>query len=302
MTGSASPRIASLLPAGTEIVAALGAEHLLVGISHQCDYPPSVASLPRLTATPVDPAGTSAAIDAQVREVHASGRPVITVDGNALRDVLPTLLLTQGLCEVCAVVEGEVRTLAETISPAPEVLPLTARTLRDILTDIETVGRAVGRGSEASAVNASLESRLYALWSRRTGPLRRVVVVEWLEPLFLAGHWVPEMVTWAGALDVGASPGEHSHPRSWQEIAPLTPDVIVVALCGFGLDRAVSEWRRFLSGDSESAAIARRLEVPIRAIDGNAYTSRAGPRVVDGAALIQHAVLGLESEAVVRLA
>lgn len=294
MIRPASPRIASLLPAGTEIVAALGAEHLLVGISHECDHPPTVARLPRLTTSPIDTSRSSGAIDTQVRALHATGKPVIAVDCNALRTARPNLIITQGLCEVCAVVEGEVRTLAEAVSPAPEVLPLTARTLPGILADIESVGRAIGREPEARALNTSLEARLYALWNGRTGPLRSLVAVEWLEPLYLAGHWVPEMVTWAGGRDVGASPGDHSYPRSWEEIATLAPDVIVVALCGFGLDRAVEEWKRFPH--------ARQPGAPVWAIDGNAYTSRPGPRVVDGAGLIQQALLGIESEKVVRVA
>lgn len=287
-----TPRIASLLPAGTEIVAALGAEHLLVGISHECDYPPSVAHIPRLTGSPIDSSRSSAAIDAQVRSLHASGGTVITVDGTALRHARPDLILTQGLCEVCAVVEGDVRTLAQVLSPAPSVLPLTARNLPGIFTDIETIGAALGREAEAGALNASLEQRLRALSARGPRPAPRVMVVEWLEPLYLAGHWVPEMVAWAGGNDVGAAPGDHSHPRRWQEAATLAPDMIVVALCGFGLERAVAEWKQFLTGGSAEAAIARGLDAPVWALDGNAYTSRPGPRAVDGAELIQRALLG----------
>lgn len=297
----ADPRIASLLPAGTEIVAALGAGHLLVGISHECDYPPSVTRLPRLTGSPIDATLSSASIDQHVRALRAAGRPVIAVDGDLLREARPDLILTQGLCEVCAVVEGDVRTLAQTVSPAPRVLPLTARTLPGIFMDIETTGRAIGREGEALALNAALDRRLRELSARAEEPTPRVVVVEWLEPLYLAGHWVPEMVAWAGGDDVGAAPGEHSHPRSWREVAGFAPDLIVVALCGFGLERAVAEWRRFLAGGSEEAAWAGRLDAPIWAIDGNAYTSRPGPRTVDGAELLQQAIVEREASGLVRL-
>lgn len=294
-------RIASLLPAGTEIVARLGAEHFLVGISHECDYPDSVVCLPRLTGSPIDSSRSSAAIDSQVRSLRAAGQPVIVVDGAILGQVRPDLILTQGLCEVCAVIEGDVRTLAEALSPAPAVIPLTARTLPDVFGDIVSVSSAIGREREAGMLLRSLEHRLRALSAGAELPARRVVVVEWLEPLFLAGHWVPEMVGWAGGKDVGAEPGDHSHPRAWEEVESLAPDLIVVALCGFGLDRAVAEWRRFRSGGSEEARRAEALGVPVWAIDGNAYTSRPGPRLVDGVGLIQHALKGSTVPGLVRL-
>lgn len=294
-------RIASLVPAGTEIVTALGAEHLLVGISHECDYPGTVTGLPRLTGTPVDSTQPSAAIDVQVRALHASGRAVITVNGTLLHATRPSLILTQGLCEVCAMVEGDVRTLAETVSPVPAVLPLNARTLPGILADIRTVGAVIGREEEARALNGSLDQRLKSYADRAVKPARRVVVVEWLEPLYLAGHWVPEMVAYAGGLDVGAAPGDHSHAGSWGEVSSLAPDLLVVALCGFGLERAVAEWRRFLGSDSEEAQSARMLDVPVWALDGNAYTSRPGPRVVDGVELIHQALSGTEVPGLVRL-
>lgn len=295
-------RIVSLLPAGTEIVAALGAEALLVGISHECDYPPSIAGLPRLTASPIDSSRSSAAIDAQVRALHASGGAVIAVDAAALREARPDLILTQGLCEVCAVVEGDVRTLAELLSPAPKVLPLTARTMPGIFADIEAIGGAVGKGAEARALNASLQRRLQSIRHHTTRPAPRVLVVEWLEPLYLAGHWVPEMVASAGGTDVGSAPGDHSHPRRWRDVITLAPEAIVLALCGFDLRRAIREWRGFLAGGTEAAAVARGLGAPVWAIDGNAYTSRPGPRAVEGTELIRRALLGCETPGVVRLA
>ena len=214
----------------------------------------------------------------------------------------PDLILTQDLCEVCAVVEGDLRTLADTVSPAPAVLPLTARTLPGIFTDIEIVGAKIGRDREARALNAVLAQRLQALAARRGGATRRVVVVEWLDPLYFAGHWVPEMVTWAGGEDLGAAPGDHSRPRSWREVGSLGPDLLVVALCGFDLERAVKEWNSFHMSGSSDAASARRLNLPVWVIDGNAYTSRPGPRVVDGAELIQRALSGTEGAGLVRIA
>jgi len=295
------PRIASLVPAATEIVAALGAEDLLVGISHECDYPASITSLPRLTASPVDSALASGAIDAQVRALHAAGRPVIAVDAEQLEAARPDLILTQDLCDVCAVIDGDVRSLAELMTPPPRLLSLTARTLPGIFADIDAVGAAIGRARDARALNDSLQARLRAL---SQGPARartRVVVVEWLEPLYLAGHWVPEMVSASGGSDVGASPGEHSRARSWQDIEALDPELIVVALCGFGLPRAVAEWEAFRAGGTDEAAAARRLERPVVAIDGNAFTSRPGPRVVDGAELLHQALAGRQAAGLARL-
>ncbi len=294
-------RIASLLPAATEMVAALGAANELVGVSHECDYPDAVTGLRKLTTSPIDISQPGAAIDAQVRALHAAGRPVIAVDGSALVAARPELLLTQGLCEVCAVVEGDVRTLAETVSPSPTVVPLSARTLPGILTDIMVVGAAIGRAAEARDVIAALQHRLHALAAGRPGVAPRVAVVEWLEPLYLAGHWVPEMVEAAGGINVGAAPGDHSYARRWCEVVALEPDLIVIALCGLSLDRATSEWHRFVAQPSDQAAEARRLAVPVWAIDGNAYTSRPGPRTVDGAELLQRAFAGTEGPGVVKL-
>ena len=285
-------RVVTLLPAATEIVAALAPE-MLVGVSHECDHPAWVTSLPRVTRTSVDVGASSAEIDRQVRELKAEGKPVIWVDAEALEGLKPDLIITQGLCEVCAVADGEVHRASERLSTRPRVLSLTAKTLDGIYDDIRSVGRAVGREDEASEVVAGMRYKLVQL--RKQAPLRhpegasapegsarpRVVVVEWLDPLFLAGHWVPELVAAAGGLDVGAKPGDHSHPRPWSELSELNPDIIVVALCGFSVDRAQQEWADHLPAEARSALAA---QPPSRLVfvDGNQYTSRPGPRVVEG--------------------
>lgn len=294
-------RVASLLPAGTEIVAALGAEACLVGISHECDYPPEVTGRPRLTWSPIESERSSAEIDEQVRGLQGSGRAVIVVDGPALTAARPELVLTQDLCDVCAVIDGDVRSLAQAIDPPPAVLPLTARTVEGIFSDIQSVAVALRRERAAAELVDGLQSRLTALAARRGGPATTVVVVEWLEPLYLGGHWVPELVRWAGGRDVGAEPGAHSARSSWDNVAALEPELILLALCGFGLERAVAEWQRFVAGNSAEARCARALTAPLWALDGNAYTSRPGPRVVRGAELIALAIEGREEAGLMQL-
>lgn len=294
-------RVASLLPAGTEIVCALGASHLLVGISHECDFPSTITDRPHLTWSPVRTSGSGAAIDAEVRRLHSEGRAVIAVDGAALHAVRPDLVLAQDLCEVCAVVEGDVRSLATAFDQPPAVLGLCARTLAGVFHDIRTVGAALGRDSAAVDLVASLLDRLERMPRRPAGKEVRVVVIEWLEPLYLAGHWTPELVAMAGGRDIGAAPGAHSVRSHWRDVFALAPDLAVVALCGFGLERALSEWRRFVESDTAEAASARDFRGPIWALDGNAYTSRPGPRVVEGAEILAHAIRGREAAGLVRL-
>ena len=294
------PRIVSLVPAGTEIVAALGAEHLLVGISHECDFPPTIRHLPRVTTTPVDSSRPSGDIDGVVRGLRDAGRPVIAVNPERLRTLQPDLILTQDLCDVCAVVEGDLRALAEVLKPGPKLLSLRARTLEGIFRDIQEVGAALERSDDADELMAGLRARLGRLRSSRPPRPPRVVCLEWLEPLFFAGHWVPELVEIAGGSDVGATAGSESVRRNWSELRALAPDLLLVALCGFGVERALAEWERLLHGPGEEMDAAAR-SAPVWVLDGNAYTSRPGPRVADGAARIQAAMLGRELPGLLRL-
>jgi iron complex transport system substrate-binding protein len=279
-------RVVTLLPAATEIVAALGVGAGLVGVSHECDYPEWVGNLPRLTTTPINATDPAARIDDEVRRLRTEGRPVIAVDGESLRQLQPDLIVTQGLCEVCAVADGEVHRLARLLDPSPEIISLAATRLAGIWADIAQIGDALDLATEARDLILNLQGRITRLEQTvPAGSRPSVLCIEWLEPAYVAGHWVPELVTAAGGYDVGAEPGAHSTRREWNELARL-PDLVLVMLCGFGVDRAI----RDLGALSDPAALQLLDRVPVWVVDGNAYTSRPGPRVVDGAERIRAAL------------
>jgi iron complex transport system substrate-binding protein len=289
-------RVITLLPAATEIVAALGGAGYLVGISHECDYPASVQSLPRVTTTPVDIRASGAAIHEEVRRLRDTGRPVIGIAADLLRQLAPDLVITQGLCEVCAVADGQVHRLTAAMHPPPQVLSLEALDLEGIWADIRRVGQVLDLDDEAEELVLGLRSRMARLRAAPATEPPRVLCVEWLDPLYLAGHWVPELVASAGGQDIGARPGSYSARRQWRELSGLRPDLVLVMLCGFGIERARAE----LSSLQDSEALELLRQVPVSIIDGNAYTSRPGPRVVDGAQRIQWALAGRPSPEVGR--
>jgi iron complex transport system substrate-binding protein len=277
---SLTTRIISLLPAATEIVAALGALGQLVGVTHECDFPPEVNGIPRVTTSLVDREASSRAIDENVRALSAGGAPVFALDAGQLRRLAPTLILTQSLCEVCAVSEGDVRSLAAVLDPAPRLLSLGGTTLDGIRADIRAVGDALGRAAEADALLGTIAARMRAVHETleaARAPRPRVAVIEWLDPVFAAGHWTPELVRRAGGIDVLAEPGTHSVEIATDRIRAAEPELLLFAPCGFDADRAARE----------SAALLRTTEwrwatgIEAWAIDGNALTSRPGPRLAD---------------------
>ena len=284
-------RVVSLLPAATEIVAALGATNRLAGISHACDYPPEVRALPRVTRTSVDTSRPSGAIDRAMAHAQASGVSPIEIDERALRRLAPPpeVILGQSLCEVCAVGEGELARALAILDRPPCVVTLHAHTLDGVFADIRRVGEALDLADEAEELTAGMTYRLHRLAaSYASVPLRpRVLVVEWLDPPYVAGHWVPELVAMAGGRDVGAVPGEPSRRRTWRELAALAPDVVVVAPCGFDVPRARREYETVIDRDAR-VLFGRRVEF----LDGNAYTSRPGPRLADAAELLSQLING----------
>ncbi len=282
-------RVVSLLPAATEIVAALGAGDWLVGVSHECDYPDTIRALPRVTATSVDAALPSAAIDRAMARAKAGGPAPVRIDVDLLRRLAPDVILGQSVCEVCAVGEGELARVLTTLAPAPapRVVTLHAHTLDGVWSDIHRVGEALDLAAEADELVAGLRYRLDRLRKSHlpTSPRPRVLVIEWLDPPYVAGHWVPELVEAAGGRDIGAAPGERSRGRTWRELAALAPDVVVVAPCGFDVPRARREYESVVDPDAR-VLFSRRVEF----LDGNAYTSRPGPRLVDAADLLSRLI------------
>jgi len=282
-------RVVSLLPAATEIVAAIGGSGLLVGVSHACDFPPEVTMLPRLTRTPLDATLPSREIDARIAAAKRSGLATVEVDVATLARLRPDVLIGQSLCPVCAAAGPELERVVTSLQPTPWLVTLHPHTVADVLGDVVRVGEAIGLRDEAEEVVAGLRYRLRRVQespvTRPTPP--RVLVLEWLDPPYVAGHWVPELVALAGGLDVGNASGAPSVARPWGELAALAPDLVIVALCGFDVARARQELGR-VTADDARALLARRIEF----LDGSAYTSRPGPRLVEAAELMARLIRG----------
>ena len=287
-------RVVSLLPAATEIVAALGGAigapvgadtssgPALVGISHECDFPPEVGVLPRVTRTTLDGSLSSSGIDRALAAARASRTPPITIDVAALAALRPDAIIGQAVCDVCAVGADELGRALQALSFTPVVVTLHAHTLEAVFDDIRKVGDALELAPEADELVAGMRYRLHRIQERQpsktTHNAPRTLVLEWLDPPYVAGHWVPELVAIAGGADVGNIPGARSVPRAWPDLLALAPECVIVALCGFGLARA----RQEVAGLRDAEAV-RLLSRGVEFLDGNAYTSRPGPRLVDAA-------------------
>jgi iron complex transport system substrate-binding protein len=274
-------RIISLLPAATEIVALLGATDHLVGVTHECDYPDVVGSRARVTKSAIPHTHDPAAIDSAVSEAHGAGLALFTLDEAKIRALHPDVILTQALCEVCAVSETDVRALAATLSPAPRVVTLGGTSLDGIFADIRAVAEAIGASDEADEILAGLKTRVkhvHETLKAAQAPRPRVVVVEWTSPIYVAGHWGPEQVKRAGGIDVLGVPGEHSVVVPMDTLRDVNPDVLIFAPCGYSVAAAAAEAKRCLALP-EWAWVGDRA---VWAMDANGLTSRPGPRVVDG--------------------
>src|SRR5438309_5427490 len=268
-------RVVSLLPAATEIVAALGAAGWLVGVSHECDYPPLVRALPRLTRTALDPALPSGAIDRAMAAAQRSGVAPIQIDVGLLRRLAPDLIIGQSLCDVCAIGATELERAVSALDRKPAVATLHAHDLDGVFADMRRVGEALDLADEADELVGGLRYRLRKLSHIPHPTPPRVLVLEWLDPPYVAGHWVPELVAAAGGVDIGNRPGARSEARAWRELAAMAPDLMVSACCGFDVDRARREYESVIDRDAR-ALFSGRVEF----LDGNAYTSRPGPRLV----------------------
>ncbi len=268
-------RIVSLLPSATEIVYALGLGDDLVGVTFECDAPPAALREKVVVVGGRDTSRmTPTAIDAYVRAQLAAGSDLYTLHAGALSALDPELILTQDLCRVCAIPSGEVADALDHLGCRADVVSLDPHTLEEVLDSIVMVGERVGAGPQAVALVASLRKRLEAVRRRVAGRTRpRVAVVEWVDPPFTAGHWVPDLVTAAGGEPVASSAGGPSIETAWTDIAAASPDLVVVAPCGFHLDGATEQ---------ALAVLDRLPPVPIWAIDADGIVVRPGPRLVDG--------------------
>lgn len=288
-------KIVSLLPSATEIVYALGLGDDLRGVSFECDYPEAARSVPIVsgTALPTDGSLGASAIDAAVSARVAAGESIYTLDDVRIRAIDPDLILAQDLCRVCAVPSGAVEDALEVIGCHAAVVSLDPGRLDEVIACVGTVGAATGTGDLAATVMAALRARVAAVRTRVEGRDRpRVLVLEWPDPPFNAGHWVPDQIEAAGGVPVLAAAGARSRRLSWQEIAGADIDVTVFMPCGFDLAGAVAQAATFLSRP-EVAGLGR-----VWAVDANAYFSRPGPRVVDGVELLERMLHGPAGEAV----
>lgn len=278
-------RIVSFLPAGTEIVDALGASAQLVGRSHECDYPPSVTALPIVSKPALDLEGLNQAeIDAAVATKLRSGESLYVVDETLLRELAPDVILTQDLCQVCAPSGNELTRAVLSLPSKPRVIYLSPRTLADIDENIITVGDAIGKADEARAIVAQSHERVDRIRERvqRVDRRPRVAFLEWIDPLYCAGHWVPEMIDIAGGEDRLGRPGADSVRMTWSDVHDWSPEIVVVAPCGFGLAEAER-----MASDLPSMPNARVVPV-----DANAFFARPGPRYVDGIELLERIFRG----------
>lgn len=275
-------RIVSLLPSATEIVCALGLGDALVGVSHECDWPPLVRALPVLTSAAIPVDLPSAEMDRRVRERLARGEGLYMLDAALMRDLQPTLIVTQALCEVCSIALPEVLRVARSLPEGPPVLSLEPTCIADIRADIVRVAETAGVPERAAAVVAALDERLDAVRRAVTGRERqRVALLEWLDPPFVAGHWAPEMIAAAGGTDLLGVDGEKSAHIHWEQLRDAAPEVIVISPCGYDVARARADLARATLPQWWGDLPAVR-DGHLYVMDGNAYISRPGPRVVDG--------------------
>lgn len=273
-------RIVSLLPSATEVVYALGAADRLVGVTFECDHPASARTDHAVVVGGTDTSGmTPAEIDAQVRARAAAGEDLYTLHEGALRGIDPDLVLTQDLCRVCALPSDVVDDALAHLGCSAEVLALDPASLDDVLGTVLTVGRALGLEQRAAQVVGALRARLDVVAGRVAGRARpRVAVVEWVDPPFVAGHWVPDLVTAAGGEEVCGRPGGRSVATTWEELVRARPDVVVVAPCGYHLDAAAEQ--AVVVADALSGAGLPGAAV--WAVDADGLVVRPGPRLVDG--------------------
>jgi iron complex transport system substrate-binding protein len=288
------PKIVSFLPSATEIACALGLADSIVGITHECDYPPEIKSKPVVVRNvlPIEQM-SQGEIDRAVAERMREGQSLYQIDEALLRTLAPDIILTQDLCQVCAPSGNEVAQVLKSLSHTPEILWLTPQSVKEIFDNVRELGAATGRANEAAALIENCETRLQQLSARmeKVAERPRVFCMEWLEPVYASGHWVPELVKYAGGIDeLGCERGE-SVRVTWEQVTAWAPEVLVIMPCGFNLQQTMKQiWSVFGLGRTEAAraffALPAVRNGRVYAVDANSYFARPGPRVVEGAELL----------------
>jgi iron complex transport system substrate-binding protein len=275
-------RIASLVPSATELLFALGLGDGVVAVTHECDYPLGVEQLPHLTRSVIPEGLEAGEIDRAVRERTSRGEALYELDEDVLAELDVDLIVTQAVCEVCAVSFDDVRAVAERLPTHPRVVSLDPSTLGEVLADIPRLAEVAQVPEAGERLAAELAQRLEAVEEAVDGARRpRVAALEWLDPVYVGGHWVPQMIELAGGEDVLGLPGERSRTAEWSEVEAVAPEVVVSMPCGYYAEQAAAEtmrWRRHLS----------HVGARVVAVDAAAYFSRPGPRLVDGVELLGH--------------
>lgn len=283
--------IVSLLPSATEMICLLGLRDQLVGVTHECDFPPGVGGLPKVTRTQIPALAKSGEIDRLVREQLQTQRSLYAIEIETLAALEPDLIVTQGLCDVCAVSEQDVHDAVATLPKRPEVINLHPQTLQQVFTSLAQIAEAMGEDRKAKTAVDDLRARVEAVAtrSRTTTDRPRVVMLEWLDPPFSSGHWGPEMVRLAGGLEQLGEEGQPSRGLNWSEVVQARPEVVVIACCGFDVDRTMEDLPLLgqVPGWQDLPAVAAGQ---VFIMDGGQYFSRPGPRLVDGLEILAHAL------------
>ena len=279
-------RILSLLPAATEIVYLLGLQESLVGVSHECDYPSKAKLKPRVTSSPISNNLSSLEINTQVAKLRHKGSGVFHISEEILKNLRPNLILTQELCDICAISWTEVKKAAKVLDANVKIISLEPESIGDILENILLVGKICDRKKKAIKIVDDLKGRLGMVELRLSRFARnddkRVLVIEWLEPIMNAGHWVPEMVERAGGVSVKMNNGHKSYPITLEQIVKADPNVVIFAPCGFNIVRTLSE--KYLIEDLVKKIDNEKVKYFL--MDGNAYLTRPGPRIIEGVEIL----------------
>jgi len=281
-------RIASFLPAATEMVYALGAERTLIAVTQGCDHPPEARTKPIVVRPNLGPSLDPASIDQSVREKLQGGESLYTLDEDLLRELHPDLILAQDLCQVCAPSGKDAAAWVASLDPVPDVFPFSPRSFEDVLLGVVALGERLGRKDLASGLVAQARTRIERVrMVVAPHPPQEVFFMEWVDPVFCAGHWIGEMVAWAGGRDPFARPAEDSRRVPWEEVLHRAPEVLVIAPCGFGVEQARVQ-ARALSTRPGWGNLPAVKQKKVFLADGNAYFTRPSLRLVEGLELLAH--------------